>query len=643
MAENSGLLRAVSGQLNELMGALKSNIDPSTILNTVKEVDIEAKKVIKTFGEGGARTLEIKKNLTDSVTSIIELGGGFQDLIRIQTQVATTLGRNVVLQKEQFDELYKVGATTGAEVDTIVNSFKDAGYSIYDSSNQMTKVLDVARSLGVNSKSVTDKVYANMEKLNQFQFKGGVEGLARMAAQATSLRFDMNKTLEIADDLFDPDKAIDMAASLQRLGVRQSALLDPLKLMNLAQNDPEQLQKEIVNMTKSFATFNQTSGKFEIPEGSVRRLKEIGTTLHMSYGEISKLTLGAADLDRKMSKIKFPDTFSEEQKQFISNITEMGPGGEYKMKIDGKELGINEALDELKKNPDKMKNLMEASKPKSMEDLLKEQRDIQQQMGINIAKLADRTGLALAGSSKGDEVLQKMIGTLDNIAKKSEDVYKIPDIRNQFEKMNVDEIYGHISKLATGENGLSQTIENLKKDTGEFSTYVTTEWDKTIKMIKEGLDSSFGTGSGDNIFNKMMDYGNELGEGVETLLNGISTAVGTVLGTTAPNQGNGAQNTPPSRGQSGQSGQSGRSGQGNGGGTNTPPPRSQGQSAHASTLNINVNVTGQNGIDKAMVTTAVVDSFNNPIVQQKLASVAMSVNTNYGVSGGKQRPTKKTS
>jgi hypothetical protein len=542
MAGNEGLLKAVSGQLNELMGALKSNIDPTSILNTVKEVDVEAKKVIKTFGEGGARTLEIKQNLTDSVTSIIELGGGFQDLIKIQNQVATNLGRNVIVQKGQFEELYKVAKLTGVETDTIVNSFKDAGYSIYSSSQEMTKVLDVARSLGVNSKLVTDKVYANMDKLNQFQFKGGVEGLARMAAQATSLRFDMSKTLDLAEDLFDPDKAIDMAASLQRLGVQQSALLDPLKLMNLAQNDPEQLQKEIVNMTKSFATFNQTSGRFEIPEGSVRRLKEIGSTLGMSYSEISKLTLGAADLDRKMSKIKFPDTFSEEQKQFIANITEIGPGGEYKMKIDGKELGINEALQQLKDNPDKMSKLMEASKPKTMEELLKEQRDIQEQTGINIAKLANRTGLALAGSEKGDEVLKKMVSTLDNIAKKSEEVYKIPDIRNQFEKLNIDDIFGNLSKMVSGENGLDKTIENLKNDTGEFSKYVVDEWDKTVKMIKDGLDTTFGVGSSNNIFNQMMDYGNKLGETASTVL---STVTGVVQPTTGGGTTNSGNPTPP--------------------------------------------------------------------------------------------------
>ena len=37
-----------------------------------------------------------------------------------------------------------------------------------------------------------------------------------------------------------------MAAAMQRLGVAQSDLLDPLRLMDLSANDPTELQNQIV-------------------------------------------------------------------------------------------------------------------------------------------------------------------------------------------------------------------------------------------------------------------------------------------------------------------------------------------------------------------------------------------------------------
>jgi len=96
--------------------------------------------------------------------------------------------------------------------------------------------------------------------------------------------------------------------------------------------------------------------------------------------------------------------------------------------------------------------------------------------------------------------------------------------------------------MVSGENGLDKTIENLKNDTGEFSKYVVDEWDKTVKMIKDGLDTTFGVGSSNNIFNQMMDYGNKLGETASTVL---STVTGVVQPTTGGGTTNSGNPTPP--------------------------------------------------------------------------------------------------
>jgi hypothetical protein len=81
-------------------------------------------------------------------------------------------------------------------------------------------------------------VSANMEKMNRYQFDGGVAGLAKMAAQASMLRFDMAQTFSFADRMLTPENAINMASAFQRLGVTAGNLVDPFVLMNESINDP---------------------------------------------------------------------------------------------------------------------------------------------------------------------------------------------------------------------------------------------------------------------------------------------------------------------------------------------------------------------------------------------------------------------
>jgi hypothetical protein len=47
------------------------------------------------------------------------------------------------------------------------------------------------------------------------------------------------------------------ASNISSLGVTSGALLDPLRAMDLAQNDPEQLQKEIITISTNFINKEQ--------------------------------------------------------------------------------------------------------------------------------------------------------------------------------------------------------------------------------------------------------------------------------------------------------------------------------------------------------------------------------------------------
>jgi hypothetical protein len=392
--------------VDPLINAGNTIIDSNKDLNLIKgvlyEIDESASNIAKSFGQGREQITSIKAAMAEAADKIYLLGGKWQDVVDIQQAAATALGRNVILAEGSYEKLYETAKVTGQSNDLLMKGFKDAGFSLYDVSNQMQKVINSAREIGVNAQAVSKQVVENMSKMNQFNFQGGVEGMAKMAAQAVNLRVDMKATLDIAKGLFNPEKAIEMASAMQRLGVAQGDLLDPLKLMDLARNDPAELQNQIAQMSKQFVQLN-ADGHFEIMPGAKQQLMEIGQELGYNNGELERMALGGAELEQKMGKIKFPEFATKEQQEMLANITEMGANGDMKIKVDGKEMDINAAMEKYGTDEESFNKLIEASKPKKMEDLAEEQLGTLKTIEGIIASMSGRVPRGLASTKIATE------------------------------------------------------------------------------------------------------------------------------------------------------------------------------------------------------------------------------------------------
>ena len=416
--------------MGELKDAFLTNFDVSEVAKKLAEVETGATEVAKTFGQGREQITAIKAAMAEAVTSVTLLGGGFQHIVDIQNQIGRTLGTNLILNSQSYDKLFATAQVTDQSAASLTKNFKDAGYSVYAIGDEMEKVMNISRSIGVNGRMVSDKVVQNMSSLNQYNFQGGVEGLAKMAAQAVNLRVDMNKTLDMANKLFSPEAAIDMAAAMQRLGVAQGDLLDPLKLMDLAQNDPAELQNQIAEMSKSFTKLKADGTGFEIMPGAKRQVMEISEQLGMGKDGLAKMALAASDLDLKMSKIKFSDKITDESTQkLIANMAEMGAGGEYKVTYTD-EKGNVQTKNVTEIDPKDIDAITKASNPKTMEDLAKEQLTTQQQILAYVNSLKNRTGYGLAGTkavTMAENAGREMSGALSKVA--SGDSISIKGIR----------------------------------------------------------------------------------------------------------------------------------------------------------------------------------------------------------------------
>ena len=466
--------------LDEIEKAFLTNFDVDAIKDKIAEVEEAATEVTKVFGQGKEQITALKAAMAEAVTSVTLLGGGFSDIVNLQTKISETLGTNLILNSQSYEKLYATTEVTGVKAGELTTSFKDAGFSVYAIGDQMTKVMNTAREIGVNGQAVSSQVVENMASMNQYNFQGGIEGMAKMAAQAVNLRTDMKFTLAMADRLFDPEQAIDMAAAMQRLGVAQGDLLDPLRLMDLARNDPAELQNQIAEMSKSFVKLKADGTGFEILPGEKGRMMEIEKAMQLPTGELGKMALAAGDLELKMSKIKFSNDVTDEKTQnLIANMAEMGEGGEYKVTYTDAEGDVQtKNVTELDEND--IKAITEASEkaPKTMEDYAKGQLTTQQSIDKNIESIKDRTGLGLAGTkaaTTAEDAARKVSGVLPKVA----DAYSIKSAR--------ENLGGNLDKFIK-DVGDGKGMESLFTAVASTATYLETTLQKSWENTKTALD-----------------------------------------------------------------------------------------------------------------------------------------------------------
>ena len=355
----------------------------------------EAQKMANSLGLGQARMSEIKTTIADALPEMIKLGISEDKALKAMTEIPQELGINTSLGTEALREMAAASNVAGIDAAKLAVEFKGVGISLYDVGDRMSEVANYAKSVGVNVQAVSGLVVTNLKQLNLFNFSNGVTGLAKMASQATMLGISMNKTFELADKLMSPEKAIDLAASLQRLGVSSSALLDPLKAMDLAQNDPEALQKEMVNISKEFTKLKADGSGFEILPGAKRRLREVADAMGMTGEELANMSIKSADFDMKMSKIKFPSlASSEEDKMLIANMAQM-KGGEAVLQIRNDITGKMDDINVKDLTADQITKLKEqqSNENKTIEQIALEQLTTLQQ--INKALSGSKAAVSL--------------------------------------------------------------------------------------------------------------------------------------------------------------------------------------------------------------------------------------------------------
>lgn len=543
--ENSSLMDdALGGTLADFdknaytlnLGALKEKIGSQFegLLNSINPLDSTifadletyANSVQKAFGLSKERVDEFKTTIADAAPELAKLGLQDADISNNLISIMDGLGGAASVSKEAIIELSAAAKLTGQDVSTLASSFREVGISVYDVGEQMKTVTEVARSAGVSVNAVSGKVMANLEKMNIFNFENGVKGLAKMSAQAERLGIKMEKIFAQSEKIMNPEGAIDMSAALQQLGVTSSGLLDPLRAMDMSQNDPEQFQKEIVNLGKEFTRFNEKTGQMEILPGAKRRMKEVAEAVGLTREEFAQMALKSSDFEMKLKQIKMPSLGidDDETKEMIATMAQM-KDGVATIQVRDKETGITTEKKVEELTPEDIENLKKANEDssKTIEELAFNQLDVTTQ----IKNLLTTGEVATKFAKATTPTLSKFYGLVADskleIAKAADNIFgSTEDMRTAMGDLTKP-VEGIIKGKITGDDKMVNTeIGNLETNilktfndfSSKFSTEVNSVQENLIEKVKtaysEPIKIEGKTDSNLNINVKVSDSGGNL-------------------------------------------------------------------------------------------------------------------------------------
>lgn len=489
-AFDTDILKTITAGFNTVKNTL-SSLNPFDT-EVLRKVDEYATQVQRNFGLSKARMTEFKQLFGETAGELSKLGMEEDDIVDVITDAMDGLNTAASLSKETIIELGATSKLTGQDVEDLTEGFRGVGISMKQVGDEMKEVVNYARSVGVSVSQISKGVVDNLGKLNLYNFDNGVQGLAKMAATSERMGISMQDTFRIAEDLFSPEKAINLSASLQRLGVTANGLLDPLRAMDMAQNDPEALQKEIVNLSKEFTTFNEKTGKMEILPGAKRRLREIAGELNIDAGEFAKMSIQAADFDRKLKQIRMPALAEgdEETKELIASMAQLDASGTAKIMVKNVETGFMEekAVEEL--TPDDIENLKKANEEssKSIEEIAINQLDETKQINalLQSGQIAAQYGKAIAPSfDKFGGVIAK--STKSVAARYREEVGSVRDIANKYQSVagSLEDIT--VGALKGGAEGDAQAAAGLKNFESAIGTVFGSYFDKAESFLSNSL------------------------------------------------------------------------------------------------------------------------------------------------------------
>lgn len=382
-----------------------------------READDAMRRTAVNIGLAGKQFNTLRRNAYKASLVTQQIGMGAKEVVEMYGSYVNEVGRAIPMTEKSAKAMAFMakGTALGAEgAAQMAASMEVMGYSMESTAGYVEDVTNMASKLGVDAGKTIKLIQTNLRKAQTVNFRGGVEAMGKMAAKAISLRADMAATLGLAQDLWEPEKAIETAASLQMMGGAFAKMADPLKLMFDARNNPEKLMTDLANAAAQ--SVKGVNGVYSISSLELTRLREVAKATGQDFETIVETAKTAAkqnDIGKMLNpKIK------GEQREFIKNIAQFKDGS-FKVEVDG------DPVEVAKLTQKQIEAMM--SQEKSLKKRAEEAQSFMTRLSNLMTSLKALAGRFFSGleeglrpildAFKGDAGFQKLGDQLENLGK----------------------------------------------------------------------------------------------------------------------------------------------------------------------------------------------------------------------------------
>jgi hypothetical protein len=470
----------------------KDKINAAILKQLQLESDLHT-QINEGLGLTGKLSRDFRDTLIQSTPAAAQLGYDIGNITDMMTTLSEKTSKFSLIASNTLEQSFKTSRAFGMTLPQLSEAFSEfekVGYGAADTLDKINSAGLKSASLGLNSKKTTQDLKANIEKLNEYGFKNGVEGLNRMVQKSAEFRMNMAETFKVAEKVMNPESAIELTANMQMLGGAIGDLNDPLKLMYMATNNVEGLQDALHGAAAGLATYNTEQKRFEITGANLRRAQEMAKTLGVDYKEFAKGAIAAQERiianDVLLSK---GFDIDDKDKEFLTNLSSM-KDGEMQIVIPkslektlGEQLGANEI--KLSDLTTEQINLLKAQRDelegKTTEEMAKEMLSETKHMSNNLEAMA--RSFAITGKremfGKEGELLdgkERVIPGMGPILK------ELKDLRE--EGLSISKDPGRVGAI------IKPMVDEIKNLTGEIDGFL-----DLTRQVMEGLKEQFKKGN----------------------------------------------------------------------------------------------------------------------------------------------------
>lgn len=279
-------------QTTDQIKSLLGSIDEAT--NSITDVIRESETLFRQTGlVMGLTGDKFDKYILNAATMAAKTFGlTAQQMMEMQNSYISASGRQVLLESTDYDKIEAMARTFGisaSEVATMMGDMNIFNVSVQDSYNIFDSMYDMVNKIGLSTTKFSKSLTDNLKLAQKYNFKGGVDNMAKLTLWAEKTRFNLQSATSFADKMMSNNigDVLETTSKLHVLGGAGAMFADPFAMMYEAGNDVGALaQRQYEMFSDITGTFNKTTGETKFSSTELKLAKARAEAMGINYEDV---------------------------------------------------------------------------------------------------------------------------------------------------------------------------------------------------------------------------------------------------------------------------------------------------------------------------------------------------------------------